>query len=36
MVIVEMVKEFTDEEAFVAHPDKVELWFDMVNLDLIR
>jgi hypothetical protein len=28
MVIMEMVKEFTSEEAFIVHPNKVDRWFD--------
>jgi hypothetical protein len=35
MVIMEMVKEFTSEEAFIVHPHKVVRWFDPFDPDFI-
>ncbi len=35
MVIMEMVKEFTGEEAFIVHPHEVERWLDMFNPDVV-
>ena len=35
MVIMEMVKKFTDREVFIADPHNVKLWFDKFNLDIL-
>ena len=35
MVIMEMIKEFTRLEAFIAHLHKIVGWFDPFDLDFI-
>lgn len=35
MVIMEMVKEFTGEEAFIIHPHQVERRFGLFDPDII-
>ena len=36
MVIMEMIKKFTDREVFIADPHNVKLWFDKFNPDILR